>query len=119
MDDFSSMNIYVLVHKCKEKVLSSLQFILEIPFICVWIWHSHKHSSLFTSVNEAPPARFLVLPSEISSAQTTLCTWEDIKMLTLHKNKHTDNVNVGTSISGEHTLKYSRGVGGILFLAFF
>ena len=38
MDDFSSVTIYILVHKCKEKFLSSLQSIFEIPgvpFICM------------------------------------------------------------------------------------
>lgn len=57
--------------------------------------------SLFTRVNEAPLATFLVLSSEINSAQTTLFIQDGIKMFALHKNKHIDDVNANTSFSVE------------------
>lgn len=60
------------------------------------------NTSLFTRVNEAPLATFLVLSSEINSAQTTLFIQDDIKMFTLHKNKHIDDVNASASFSVEH-----------------
>lgn len=60
------------------------------------------HASLFTRVNEGPLAAFLVLSSEICSAQTTLSIQDNIKMFTLHKNKHIDDVNASTSFALEH-----------------
>lgn len=60
------------------------------------------NASLFTRVNEAPLATFLVLSSEINSAPTTLFIQDDIKMFTLHKNKHIDDVNASTLFSVEH-----------------
>lgn len=91
--------------KGNEKFVNSLWFILKIPgvqFICIQIWHPHKHASLFSSVSQAPLATLLVLSSKINSAQTTLFIQNDIKMFTLHKNKHIDDVNACSSFSVEH-----------------
>lgn len=60
------------------------------------------NASLFTRVNEAPLATLLVLSSEINSAQTTLFIQDGIKIFTLHKNKHIDDVNASTSFSVEY-----------------
>lgn len=57
---------------------------------------------LFTRVNKASPTIHLVFSSEINPTQTTLFIQDDIKMFTLYKNKHTEDVNASTSFSTEH-----------------
>lgn len=45
---------------------------------------------------------YLVFSLEINPTQTALFIQGDIKMFTLYKNKHTEDVNVSTSFSVEH-----------------